>query len=254
MGKDPMVFKRKGMMFKRKGMCDICETKVTFVSESKWFRDYLFCSGCGSIPRERALMRAIKQFFPNFTSLVIHESSPAGRGASTRLARECKHYTSSHYFPDTALGEIDDQANVRCENLEHLTFPDATFDLLITQDVMEHVFDPEAAFREIGRVLKLGGAHIFTVPLVNKAAPTRRRARRETSGKIIHLREPEYHGNPVDPDGSLVTMDWGYDIASLITSTVGMPTILIQIDDLDSGIRAEYIDVVVSLKPGGEKQ
>lgn len=119
---------------------------------------------------------------------------------------------------------------------------------------MEHVFDPETAFREIGRVLKPGGAHIFTVPLVNKAASTRRRARRETSGKILHLQEPGYHGNPVDPDGSLVTTDWGYDIASLITSTVGMPTIIIQIDDLDSGIRAEYIDIIVSLKLGGEKQ
>ena len=160
----------------------------------------------------------------------------------------------SHYFPDTALGEIGGRTQARCENLEHLTFPDATFDLLITQDVMEHVFDPEAAFREIGRVLKPSGVHIFSVPLVNKAARTRRRARRETSGKIIHLQEPEYHGNPVDPDGSLVTMDWGYDIASLITSTVGMPTIIIQIDALDSGIRAEYIDIVVSLKPGGEKQ
>lgn len=242
------------MVFKHKGTCDICETNVTFTSESEWFRDYLLCSGCKSIPRERALMRTIKQFFPNFADLVIHESSPIGRGVSTRLARECRHYTFSHYFPDTALGETDGRTHARCENLEHLTFPDATFDLLITQDVMEHVFDPEAAFREIGRVLKLGGAHIFTVPLVNKTARTRRRARRETSGKIIYIQEPEYHGNPVDPDGSLVTMDWGYDIASLITSTVGMPTIIIQMDDLDSGIRAEYIDVVVSLKPGGEKQ
>ena len=246
MGKDIMAFKGKGT-------CDICETNVTFVSESEWFRDYLLCSYCGSIPRERALMRTIKQFFPDFTNLVIHESSPIGRGVSTRLARECRHYTLSHYFLDTALGEIDSRTHARCENLEHLTFPDATFDLLITQDVMEHVFDPEAAFREIGRVLKPSGAHIFTVPLVNKAAPTRRRARRETSGKIRYLQEPEYHGNPVDPHGSLVTMDWGYDIASLITSKAGMPTIIIQIDDLESGIRAEYIDVVVSLKPGDDK-
>ena len=248
-----MLFKRK-RKYKRKGTCGICETNVTFVSESNWFRDNLFCSGCGSIPRERALMRIIKQFFPNFTNSVIHESSPIGRGVSARLARECRHYTFSHYFPDTPQGKIHGRTHARCENLEHLTFPDATFDLLMTQDVMEHVFDPEAAFREIGRVLKPGGAHIFTAPLVKKAAPTRRRARRETSGKILHLQEPEYHGNPVDPHGSLVTMDWGYDIASLITSTVGMPTIIIQIDDLDSGIRAEYIDVVVSLKPGGEKQ
>ena len=237
------------MTFKHKGICDICETDVTFVSESEWFRDHLLCSGCASIPRERALMRTIKQFFPNFSDLVIHESSPVDRGTSTRLAQECTHYSFSHYFPDTAIGEIDGRTNARCESLEHLTFPDTTFDLLITQDVMEHIFDPEAAFREIGRVLKPGGAHIFTVPLVNKTAPTQRCAQREASGEIIYLQEPEYHGNPVDPDGSLVTMNWGYDIACFIASTVGMPTVIIQIDDLDHGIRAEYIDVMVSLKP-----
>ena len=240
------------MTFRYKGICDICETNVTFVSESEWFRDYLLCSGCGSIPRERALMRTIKQFFPNFSDLVIHESSPIGRGASTRLARECLHYTFSHYFPDTPLGEIDRRTNARCENLEYLTFPDATLDLLITQDVMEHIFDPEAAFREIGRVLKPDGAHIFTVPLVNKTAPTQRCAQREASGEVIHLREPKYHGNPIDPDGSLVTMNWGYDITCFIASNTGMSTVIIQIDDLDHGIRAEYIDVLVSLKPRGE--
>lgn len=240
------------MIFKHKGICDICETDVTFVSESEWFRDYLLCSGCGSIPRERALMRTIKQFFPNFSDLIIHESSPIGRGASTRLAQECTHYTFSHYSPDTPFGEIDGRTNARRENLEHLTFPDATFDLLITQDVMEHIFDPEAAFREIGRVLKPGGAHIFTVPLVNKTAPTQRCARREASGEVIHLREPEYHGNPVDPDGALVTMNWGYDITHFIASNTGMSTVIIQIDDLNYGIHAEYIDVLVSLKPGEE--
>ena len=35
---------------------------------------------------------------------------------------------------------------VRCENLEKLTFANETFDLVITQDVMEHVHTPQAAF------------------------------------------------------------------------------------------------------------
>lgn len=107
------------MTFRHKEICDICGTNATFVSESEWFRDHLLCSGCGSIPRERALMRTIKQFFQNFSGLVIHESSPIGRGASARLARECIHYTFFHYFPDTPLGEIDRRTNARCENLEH---------------------------------------------------------------------------------------------------------------------------------------
>ena len=67
-----MLFKRK-RKYKRKGTYDICETNVTFVSESTWFRGNLFCSGCESVPRERALTRVIKRFFPNFTNSVIHE-------------------------------------------------------------------------------------------------------------------------------------------------------------------------------------
>jgi 2-polyprenyl-3-methyl-5-hydroxy-6-metoxy-1,4-benzoquinol methylase len=36
---------------------------------------------------------------------------------------------------------------------------------VITQDVMEHVFDPHHAFKEIARTLKPGGLHIFTTPI-----------------------------------------------------------------------------------------
>jgi hypothetical protein len=67
-------------------------------------------------------------------------------------------------------------------------------------------------------------------------------------GEIIYHREPEYHGNPVDAKGALVTMHWGYDIANFIIEVAKTPTVIFQIDDLDKGIRAEYIDVVVSTK------
>ena len=46
---------------------------------------------------------------------------------------------------------------VRCENLEELTFPDESIDLHISQDVMEHVFQPKRAFAEIARTLRPGG-------------------------------------------------------------------------------------------------
>ena len=239
---------KSGNIFNHKGTCDICEADVLFTSKNEWFRDNLRCSGCNSIPRERALMRIIKQYFPDLARLSIHESSPSTRGVSARLVRDCPGYTSSQYFPDTPLGQINQQYNARCEDLEHLTFENSIFDLFITQDVMEHVFNPKAVFREISRVLKVGGMHIFTVPIVNKNRSSERRASQLKNGTIIHYLNPQYHQNPVDPDGSLVTIDWGYDIAALITDCAAMPTIIIQIDDLDAGIRASLIDVVVSMK------
>ncbi len=113
---------------------------------------------------------------------------------------------------------------------------------------MEHVFQPAHAFKEIGRVLKPGGAHIFTVPIVNKVKPSEPRAVMNADGSITHLKPAEYHGNPVDPEGSLVTIDWGYDIVGFIYQSSGMSSVLSQIDNIELGIRAEYIDVIASFK------
>lgn len=234
--------------FQKEGYCPICEKQVTFNAERSWFRDFLLCSDCRSIPRERALFKVIADYFPNYRELSIHESSPASRGASLKLKKECPGYDSSQYFPDVSLGDIDARTGFRCENLELLTFPDNSFDLFITQDVMEHIFDHEKAFREIARVLKPGGAHIFSVPLVNKGKQSERWASRKENGEIVYHHQPEYHGNPVDAKGSLVTMHWGYDIAHRIHDAAMTPTTIIMIDDIDLGIRAEYIDILISWK------
>jgi len=87
----------------------------------------------------------------------------------------------------------------RTSTLECQTFPDARFDLVITQDVLEHLFDPKAAFREIARTLRPGGAQIFTVPLVQgRTKASTRRATQTPSGAIEHSADPDPkdHGQP----------------------------------------------------------
>ena len=193
-------------------------------------------------------MSVLRRYIPKYRSLKIHESSPCNRGVSPKLARECRRYAYSHFFPDIPLGEKHPVRNELCESLEALTFASNSVDLFITQDVLEHVFDPAAAFREIARVLKPDGAHIFTVPLVSKTDPSERRADKDDKGNVKHLKEARFHGNPIDDSGSLVTMDWGYDISSFIHEASGLATHMITIDDIDRGINAEYIEVLVSLK------
>ncbi|HEY5138450.1 MAG TPA: class I SAM-dependent methyltransferase, partial [Methylococcales bacterium] len=239
--------KVRAPVLKNSGYCPTCAQEVTFVAEDAWLRDNYHCLNCGSIPRERALMLTIDSYFPNWRSLTIHESSPDNRGASRRLSQECSQYIPSQFFLDKKPGSI--VGNFRCENLETLTFADESIDLHITQDVLEHVFHPSIVFSEIARTLKPGGAHIFTVPIVNKHKPSKLRAQISDGGQISHLEPPIYHGNPINDDGSLVTVDWGFDICRHIFESCGLFTHIIYIDDLSKGIRAEYIEVLITVKP-----
>lgn len=229
------------------GYCPTCARQVTFVARDSWLRDHYRCSHCGSIPRERALMLVIESHFPNWREMCIHESSPVDRGASQRLARGCRAYIASQFIPGERLG--DEVGGVRVEDLEALTFADESIDLHVTQDVMEHVLHPGKVFSEIARTLKPGGAHVFTVPIVNRNGPSMPRVRLDNDGRIHHLAPPQYHGNPVDEKGSLVTTDWGFDICRSIYDACGLFTNIFVIDDLSKGIRAEYIEVFLTMKP-----
>jgi SAM-dependent methyltransferase len=47
---------------------------------------------------------------------------------------------------------------------EHLPFPDATFDIVVSVWVLEHLEAPERVFAEVARVMKPGGHFIFLTP------------------------------------------------------------------------------------------
>ena len=122
-----------------------------FEARNAWFRDHLICQSCpgGSIPRERALMQVLRQLAPDWMRQSIHESSPGYRGVSAVLARDCMHYIATQFYPEVPRGASRD--GVRCEDLEQQTFDDESFDLIITQDVMEH------SSIAIGSIGKSGG-------------------------------------------------------------------------------------------------
>ena len=191
-------------------------------------------------------MHCLESFSPAWRNCVIHESSPVFRGASNKLRAACPGYVPSQYFPNVSPGSF--QNAMRCENLERLTFANNSVDIHVSQDVLEHVHRPELAFKEIARTLRPGGAHVFTTPLINKDKPSERCIEIESNGRIRYLREPEYHGNPISEAGSLVTMRWGYDICEFIHRHSELFTEMIYIDSLELGIRAEYIEVLITRK------
>ncbi len=53
-----------------------------------------------------------------------------------------------------------------------LSYPDASFDLVLTSETLEHVPDLATAIGEIRRVLVPGGRHVFTIPQLPQVLTT----------------------------------------------------------------------------------
>jgi SAM-dependent methyltransferase len=124
------------------------------------------------------------------------------------LARSARSLATSEYFADVAPGTL--HHGVRCEDVQRLTYADASFDLVTHTEVLEHVPDDARAFAELHRVLRPGGTMLFTVPLYG-GVPTIERARLR-DGVVEHMLDPAYHIDPLRGTGILAFRDYGSDI------------------------------------------
>lgn len=226
------------------GTCPICDMIVIFGAESGSYRDNLKCSECGSIPRERALALVLGRVLPGWRDLAIHESSPVDRGISAKLAAQAPGYVATQFVPGEALGSM--WRGFRIEDLERQTFDDASFDVVVSLDVLEHVNEPSAALAEIARTLRPGGVTIFTVPTFSHLVESERRARHLDDGTVEHLAPPEYHGNPMSEEGSLVTFHYGYDLPALIHEWSGLDVEVTRFWDPEHGIIGDMTEVYVA--------
>ena len=97
-----------------------------------------------------------------------------------------------------------------------MTYDDTSLDLVLTSETLEHVPDLMLALSEIHRVLRPGGQHIFTTPVVSDGRATRRRAR-IVDGHVDHLLPPSYHG-PLGTSNAdrLVFFEFGDDLVEAV--------------------------------------
>lgn len=197
----------------RLGWCSICRRRSAFVQAGPSVREHRICVRCRASSRARAVLTTLDDVAPGWRTSEIYEPSPTGK-ASTAIAASCRGYSTSVYRPDQEFGSIVD--GVRNEDLHALTIPSQSVDVVLTQDVLEHVFDPERVVAEIARVLRPGGVHVFTVPFHGDIQHTRVRARRASDGSVEHDLPPMYHDDPFDEAGALVTIDWGADLTLLV--------------------------------------
>lgn len=149
-------------------------------------------------PRTKCLTEAVKD--PDFRKLKIAEINSCG--SLHKLLIDLPGLSYSEYRPA--------DKSIRQENLDKLSYPSDSFDAVLTSETLEHLPDWALASREIRRVLKTSGRHIFTVPAI-LSRRTRTRAVRE-SGKINKLLPASYHGyNRGKTDDYLVFNEFGSD-------------------------------------------
>jgi ubiquinone/menaquinone biosynthesis C-methylase UbiE len=96
-----------------------------------------------------------------------------------------------------------------------LSHDDASINLIVSNDVFEHIPDPKRAFQECVRVLRPGGSLLATMPFHSNADESVVRA--TLSNGVLNCLLPRvFHGNPVSAEGSLVFVDFGWDVLSLL--------------------------------------
>ncbi len=244
----------KGHMQSFKAVCPICNQKKVYSAPDDFWhaRDGLRAESCPygvCWTRERALAHVIKSLYPEniLRKLKIHESSPAPRGISSWLKAHCKNDLPSGYYPAEKPGTIID--GLRNENLESQSFAGGIFDLVVHLDVMEHLFEPFAALREIYRTLKPGGRTIFSVPTGWVTFYSEQVAFQTEDGVQI-TGEPEYHGNPQDEHGALVTWRYGYDLPLLISRKTDFDTEVRRFQSRQAAATGAMTEIYVLTKPG----
>jgi SAM-dependent methyltransferase len=175
------------------------------------YRERLVSSATGLNCRQRATVLALRYLLagrdPRAVSMYATEAITP---LFAWIRAEYPRAFGSEYLGDAvAFGSSKD--GVRNEDVTRLTFPDASFDVALSCDVLEHVPAYEQAFRELRRILRPGGFLLATVPFRRDCEEHLIRARLSPSGAVEHLEAPEYHGDPVQPErGVLCYQHFGW--------------------------------------------
>lgn len=183
------------------------------------------CWSCGAKLRARRLAQALLDELPRGTPPArsvaawarLPETQPLRIAEINRVDGLHDQLTRlpllsySEYLPGVPPGATLE--GVRCEDLSRLTYPDASFDLVLTSETLEHVPDLSAALAEIRRILAPGGRHLFTVPLLPGVPKTFSRAILGADGTMVPLATPISH--PGGDSGYPVFTEFGADFPEI---------------------------------------
>ena len=195
--------------------CPVCGNLAAVTSIKENLRESCLCIKCKSTNRQRQLAHVLCRLLSIIKQKRIHclrdvasdidfviYNSEAHGAIHNGLSRMKNYICSEYYGPQYKSGEIAN--GVLHEDMMNLSFTDETIDIVLSSDVLEHVPQPYDAHREIWRVLKPNGRHIFTVPFHLTEFLDGTRAVHDENGELRLIKEPQYHGDPLRSGGALV--------------------------------------------------
>lgn len=190
-----------------------CCARVSIFLQFGDTEEFRICARCGANLRYEMLAEYIRETFPDLDRRTVWELDPLS--PLQPLLERSGSYVRTFYDPSLPVGALGRHGAVM-QDVTNIAFPDRHFDLIISSDVLEHVPDADKAFSEIFRVLKPGGVCAFTVPPHEK---TVRRAYIAKDGALCHIEKPEYHSDPLNPDGILAFWSFGLDMPALFSDS-----------------------------------
>jgi hypothetical protein len=205
------------------GFCVPCNKNVSFLVDMQsggqrhangWmpnWRERLECPFCRMNNGQRLIATLLKQALSDRQGQQIYlmeQVTPIFNWAAATFKQHTiigSEYLGHEYPGGTVI------KGIRHEDVENLSFANGQLDLIVSNDVFEHVPNPAKAFAECARVLKAGGVMLATIPFHCDNDESVIRARLN-SGQLENILPPAFHGNPVSADGSLVFTDFGWDL------------------------------------------
>ena len=170
---------------------DLAPAEVAYVNRQQGRH----CTRCRSTLRCMALATAILRFAGAPGTLADWVRTDAARALSVLEINEAGGVSA--FLAQLPRREFALFPRVDMQALPHA---DGAFDLVVHSDTLEHVPDPVRGLAECRRVLREGGACVYTVPMI-VGRHTRSRAGLP----------PSYHGTPADGAGYLVHTEFGAD-------------------------------------------
>lgn len=168
----------------------------------------------GVISRQRAVLLVLRDLIakgalPDWKVLRLYLTeaiTPFAGFMKTHLPRlRCSEYLP---MPDHLL-----RGQVPHRDMRDIGLPPATFHAVICNEVLEHVEELIPSLKGIAEILSFGGHLIATVPFLYGQYDHEVKAIwRPELGHPEVIGEPDYHGNPVNSEGSLVYRYPGWKI------------------------------------------